>query len=430
MLLIKKSVLIYSSVISYLYLLFFSGWILKFTGLPDNFLLVLIKIIDFIPIIFWVIMNPSFLIHDKQKSIISLSYWLLWCLILLLLIFTSKIHGNQSISLSLVQVGALIRYIPLANIIIYCQKYNDYWMNFVHHLKIILFILISIFILVLLGGEQVMMFFLPVMGKNATGLRESLLGNYSLVFANTIDLSFLLLILYTILVHNKSLSFIKRLIFTLIMFLPILRTGSLITFAVFLFISFVNLTYNKIKIRTIISILLIITISVIAYHFRDEIEKIIEIAKLSRLGMIFQTLPDFIREMSFDTFFGVGCDGNIVLNKVNSYPNPVHMLVNAKSGDISMFGDVYWVALTVFHGIIGTCLIIYTYYIVYKAVLHNEYIDSTFLYKKIIYCLFFEIIILGFLNQVLVVKTFCVIFWILIGFIYSKTYKNESPSNK
>lgn len=419
---LKKSDLIYFSLIVYLYVLLFGGWFLKVIGLPTNLTLIIVKAIDFFPILYWIILNPVFLLTFKTSSFKSLKFWLLWLVVLVLLLLTSWFHQRQAISLSLVQWGALVRYIPLACIVLMIQKHKDYWSHFLYHLRLILTILLILFGAILIGGEGVMYFFLPAMAENATGLRESLLGNYSVIFANTIDYAFLMTLLYTFFVNNAKLNNFKRVIFTLLLLYPIFRTGSAISVIVFLLIAWISLTRNVLKVRYFFIGICVLVLTYLGYQYRTEVKEVIEVAQLSRLGMLLQTLPDFLKEMNWDTFWGVGCDGYVVLDKVNSYDEPVLMLLYANPGDISMFGDVYWVALIVYHGLIGFLLIVILYYLVYRSVAVVKYADSDFYYKSIVNCLFMAIFIFGFLNQILVVKTFCSVFWLLMGFIYSKRY--------
>ena len=65
---LKKSDLIYFSLIVYLYVLLFGGWFLKVIGLPTNLTLIIVKAIDFFPILYWIILNPVFLLTFKTSS--------------------------------------------------------------------------------------------------------------------------------------------------------------------------------------------------------------------------------------------------------------------------------------------------------------------------------------------------------------------------
>lgn len=421
MFVLKKTDLIYYSLVIYLYALLFGGWLLKVVGLPTDLALLIVKVIDFLPILYWIILNPVFSLRAKYSSFDSLKFWLLWLLVLFLLLVTSWFHQRQAVSLSIVQWGALVRYIPLACIVLMIQKRGDYWKQFLHHLRLLLIILLGVFFLVLIGGEGVMQFFLPAMGENATGLRESLLGNYSVIFANTIDYAFLMVLLYVFFVNSVTMNKFTKFIFTLLLLYPIFRTGSAVAVTVFLLIAWITLTRDMLKFRIFSLALIALSLGYLGFQYWYAVEEVIEVAKLSRLGMLLQTLPDFLKEMSLDTFWGVGCDGYVVLDKVNSYEEPVSMLLFAEPGNISMFGDVYWVALIVYHGLVGFSLVTYLYYIVYRSVAVVKYADNDFHYRSIVNALFIAIFLLGFLNQVLVVKTFCSVFWLLMGFIYSKT---------
>ena len=179
-----------------------------------------------------------------------------------------------------------------------------------------------------------------------------------------------------------------------------------------------------------IIIIFIVIISILGYIYWDLVMLVIENAMLSRLGILTLTAPDFLSELSIDTFWGIGNDAYVVLDKVNGYKEQVWMLYYAKDGNISAFGDVYWVALLVFHGLIGLGIIIYIYYSLYKSTSGKKYIDSKFDYDRIIKWFFFSIVIFAFLNQVVVVKTFALVFWIFLAIVYNKIQCNEDTSCK
>lgn len=149
-------------------------------------------------------------------------------------------------------------------------------------------------------------------------------------------------------------------------------------------------------------------------------------------GILSMTAPDFIKEFSFDTFWGVGNDSDIVLSKINSYPDKVHMLY--WMDNIDAFGDVYWVALLVYHGLIGFVLIGLVFYKMYVSIIRYDLNYGEFNLKRIVEWSYIAIVLLGFMNQVLVVKTFAVTFWILMAVVYvrvSKSIKtNESITDQ
>lgn len=78
-------------------------------------------------------------------------------------------------------------------------------------------------------------------------------------------------------------------------------------------------------------------------------------------------------------------------------------------------------------------LIIYLYYNLFKTTANKRYSDSKFDYSCIVKWLFFLIIFISFANQIVVVKTFAVFFWIFLAIVHNKlvtTQTNENTTNQ
>lgn len=412
----------YKLLILYIYIVFFGSFILKLIGLSPSIGLPLISLLDVLPLVIWVISNPNFRIKTHDYFVDTFRFWLLWCLVLLLLIFTTFVH-NGSFLPAFIHWGALIRYIPLAIVVLTLNKVMDINDRLFYHLKIITYILIVIgYLCIVLGSEATI--FLPLLPENATGERETLVGNYSAVFANTVDYGFILLILYLIAVYNNRNTELIAYVISLIFLFPIFKTGSAGATLVFFIIAFFRHTQsNKVLRYSVMSIVFCGIITVI-YIYWDIVVLIYDNTKLSRMGMLTQTMPDFIKELNFDSFFGVGVDPIVVYSKVNSFPDKVLMLRYTSASNInSVIGDVYWVAVLVYQGLVGICLLLFIYGKLLFATINKTYIDDDYDYNQIIRWLFFMIVFLSLLNQILVVKTFAIIFWILIGVVYVKIIK-------
>ena len=417
----------YKLFIVYIYILLFSSSIMKVVGIPPSVGLQLLAIWDIIPLGIWFLSNPSFRIKSKEVFVDTFKFWILWLVILILLLIASNRHGGSIIP-SLVHWGALIRYIPLAYIVVEIGKHIEIGDRIIKQFGIFAIILVFIGYLCIIAGDNATIF-LPLLPENATGERETLAGNYSAIFANTIDYAFILVLLYTIFAYRQGVKRFKLAVLSLIFFVVIFKTGSAIGTAVFLCIVFFRLTQDNNIVRYTVITLFVVAICMLGYIYWDLVMLVVENAMLSRLGILTLTAPDFLSELSYDTFWGIGNDGYVVLDKVNGYEDQVWMLSYAEDGDISAFGDVYWVSLLVFHGFVGLVIICYIYYSLYKATSKKKYIDSKFDYSKIINCFFFSIIIFAFLNQVIVVKTFALVFWVFLAVVYNKIQRNENSSN-
>lgn len=418
----------YKLLIVYIYTLLFSSSIMKMVGVPSSVGLPLIAVLDIMPLAFWFLLNPSFRIKTKEVFVDTFKFWFLWLVVLIFLLIAANRHGGSLIP-SLVHWGALVRYMPLAYIIVEIGKHIEIEDRIIKQFGILAIILILIGYLCIIAGDNATIF-LPLLPENATGERETLEGNYSAIFANTIDYAFILVLFYSIFAHRQGLNKFKTAVLTLLFFVVIFKTGSAIGTTVFSCIAFFRLTQDNNSVRYSMIALLVVAICILGYIYWDLVMLVVENAMLSRLGILTLTAPDFLSELSCDTFWGIGNDGYVVLDKINGYKDQVWMLAAAKDGDISAFGDVYWVSLLVFHGLIGLVIICYIYYSLYKAVNKKSYIDSRFNYSKIINCFFVSIIIFAFLNQVIVVKTFALVFWVFLAIVYNKIQHNEDTSNK
>jgi hypothetical protein len=153
--------------------------------------------------------------------------------------------------------------------------------------------------------------------------------------------------------------------------------------------------------------------------FLEPINRAIEHARLSRIGMLTMTVPDFLGELSWATLLGVGCDPQVVLAKVNSYRDAVHLLIHAT--DTSAFGDVFWVAMLVYHGILGLGIALYLFLRLYRAQFGND-VDPEYNQKYMFTALYSCIFIWAFFNQVFLVRPFALIFWVLLALCYVRTH--------
>lgn len=421
----------YKLLVLYIYTLLFASFVLNKIDFPIDIGLKLLSFLDIIPLCIWILYNPRLRIKTKDFFVDTFQFWVIWFLLLGLLLFTSYWRG-ASIIPSFVYWGALIRFIPLAYIVVSLNKHIDINDRLLKHLKRITVILLIVGYLCLILGERATIL-LPLLPKNATGERETLEGNYSAIFANTIDYGFILVLLYIIWTYKKNVNSPQALMLIIVFFIPVFKTGSAAATLVFVIVAFFRLTQTYKLIRKfIIYSLLLITITLF-YIYWDMVILVYENAQLSRIGMLTMTAPDFIKEMSIDTLFGVGLDPVIVYDKVNSYSDKVFMLQYVEPEETtSAFGDVYWVAILVYQGVIGLVLMVWMYLKLLKSTISKNYRDNEYDYKRIVKWVFFAIAFWALLNQVLVVKTFALIFWLFLGVVYSKINKinNENITNK
>lgn len=394
----------------------FGGVILKLLHVPNGLGLNVLSFFDYLPLIAWLILNPRF--NSKSDNI--LKNFKLWIIIGIIFITTCTmdvIHHSSLIS-TIGHIGVLIRYIPLSLLIIDIgcdQRLLNNLINSINRITTILLILS--YLSIILGQKASLM--LPIMSASNTAERGLLGGEISGIFAHTIDLSFCLLILYIFVIFQSKFGIKKLLFYTILYGIPIYYTGSVASLAMLclLFIYYlkqINLKYFYFIIVTSITV----GIFIISKYW-IEIKVIYEVAKLSRLGILTIILPNFITELSIDTFLGIGTNIDVIFEKVNSYPEKVHILEYMY--DLGGFADVYWFALIIYHGIIGFALLFYAFYKLFNSLLRSTNIKKL---KVFINSLWITILLLGFFNQVLAVKPFAIFLWIFIGIIYSSLHNN------
>lgn len=406
----------YGCIICFSYFFIFGGLILRLLKVPVDVGLNIISISDIIPLFMWLILNPKFKINSFF-FINSFSFWCIWVVISIFLLFADFRH-HSGITNSLIHLGALIRYIPVAFMTVeVCKSLPRYASKLLHQLEVLSLIVVILGWISIILGEQADVLF-PIMPEVNTAVRELKLGWHSAIFPNTIDLGFILNIFFLIWIYRQHLSKLKFISLSIIFAFPIYMTGSIAAFAMFCIVLICNIASRKRTLGVFLVVSLGFILSFLIFLYWDILVAVVENAQLSRLGILLNTLPDFISELSLDSFLGTGTGVDAVYNKVNSYNNKVFILQHMEN--LAGFGDVYWVALLVYHGILG-CLLIYTiYYLIYKTLIRLEFQDNYYNYKAIVNWIFISIICLGVFNQVLTVRAFSYVFWILMAIIYSK----------
>ncbi|MBD5280215.1 MAG: hypothetical protein HDS35_06700 [Bacteroides sp.] len=353
----------------------------------------------------------------KLKNQIKLlpNYWGFWIIIFLFLLLslgTTIIHGG-SIGSAIAHFGALFRYIPLASIILYFNLHESDVIEYLRHFKLISFVLLLIGYIEIIGGPEVYYFFTPLTKDYSSALSVMDEGSIFGIFANTVDYTYFLVISY-ILISNLNTTKHKLIIFFLFL-IPIYFTGSKAGLIVFLICGLYHLeNYKTIK-YSILAIGSLIG-GILIYQFRDILYWLIFIdAKNSRLGYIINTLPSFLDEFSFDTFFGVSSDKELVFHKINSYIDAPMMTWRLEM--MPSFEDEFYVAIIVYYGIIGFLLLFGIYCGLYKNLITSRWKNSMFKYKTILQSMFSVILIAALFNQIIIIKTFSIFFWSIIGIL-------------
>lgn len=406
------------AIIIYCYIVIFGSWIYKLSHLPTSVGVILLQGLDYLPFL-----TLPFLFKVRRSSVIlpnTIAFWSIIILFILCSLATTIIH-NGRVMASVAHFGAMFRFTPLAALmyILKCSKNDD--ILFFRHFSIISFILILIGYIEVIGGEQVRDWFLPLTNRYSSVNVNNSTEIFG-IFPNTVDYAYFLLLSY-IIISGKSYQKRQFLLF-IIYLIPIFYTGSKAVLLLFILCSSYKMDNIKTIRNTFITIVLLCAL-IIIYQFWDLFYWTVFVdSKASRLGYLISTLPNFIEEFSFDTFFGVSPDAQLVYNKINSYPDAP--LMTWVIDNMPSFEDEFYVALPVYYGIIGFSLILLLFCGMYFAYNRAVWLDCSFNYLLIIKSLFTILLIAPLFNQIIILKPFSIFFWCWIGILDNKILKLSS----
>ncbi len=162
----------------------------------------------------------------------------------------------------------------------------------------------------------------------------------------------------------------------------------------------------------------LIPILIPIYFGGIDYSTLVELSRLSRLGIIIDILPSFLTTSTIpELFFGLGPGGLAVdfIYSLSNYP-----VIFEGATDIAPLEDVYWVALLIYFGIFGVLgylIIICLGLLFYKKVDHEFFL---------FYFIFLVFIILGnFTNQVLSLSSFAIFFWFSLTLLFGEIKKSR-----
>lgn len=409
-------------IIIYCYFEIFGGWILKLLHIPASLGLGLMQILDILPFLYFI-----FKFHLKRNNSglpNSASFWNCAILLLILSIFTTIVQ-NGKISSSLIHFGIIFRFAALAAIISSIKTGENSTNKLFKHYSIISGILVVIGYIEIIGSASVLPYFIPL-SSNVSSAQSSLkdigAGIFG-IFPNTVDYSYFLLLSYIIISNKKGIR--HQFILFLIYLVPLYYSGS--KAALLILILCLSFKLESVKlIRNTFILMVICASSLLIYNFWDLFYWTVFIdSQASRLGYIIFTLPYFLSELSFGTFFGMSPTKEIVHEKINSYPYAPSLTWNLE--DMGSFEDEFYVALPVYYGIIGFAIIVYLFFRMLKTYLHYHWRDNTFNYSTIIKSISATLIIAPLFNQIIIIKPFSLFMWIFLGlFIHKGNYHRES----
>lgn len=412
-------------VIVYSYIVIFAGWILNIFHFPPDMAKSVIIALDLIPFLlfaFFFRLRPRLLVLPD-----TVQFWRIVLLFFLCSLFTTMMHGGN-VGEACKHFGLMFRYTPLASMLLFAKSSHRDLKTFIMHFTIISSILVGIGFIELIGGPGVAQYFMPITQEFSyinTIFDETkemdLVGGFVFgIFPNTVDYSFFLLLSY-IFLSNSQIK-INRVFLALIYVIVIFFTGSKATLLIFILAVSLQLSKNKVWIKAFWGVVLLVG-GILLYEFWEIFYWTVFIdSQSSRLGYIMFTLPDFLSEFSFDTFFGVSPDKQLAWGKINSYANAPMMTWNIEH--MTSFEDEFYVALPVYYGMLGFLLLAVFYFKLYKALICLQFPDNLMRYQTIINSLFLCLLVAPLFNQITILRPFSLFFWIILGIIASRKQCN------
>lgn len=381
--------------------------------------------LDLIPLlllIFLILVGQLKLYWNNIKLII------LFPVAIFTVVMANLIHGgDQATSINF--LGVLLRFIPFAIIIPSLNPQDWKLETIASKTNTFLYIFLTLGVLEFFLRQTLRNFLLPspeifmaLFYDLPTAYREEEFYPVSATFINTIEFSFYIIGLFIIFIYTEKRMAFKLCIFAITCFVVFASRSSASLLCIFLitFYAFFDKKINRYIGYTLGSIasftFILFNINYLEWYFFIS-------HKFGRLGILHFTLPSFISSGFKNTLFGIGSDSKVVYETISKYDQvPLMLLYDA---GYSSFKDVYWVALLVHLGIITFSLLLYILIDLFRLAKQTntplKFILVTFLWI---------VIFLGFINQVLDVKSFSFLFWIVVGVTYSDINHLSIPQNK
>ncbi len=233
-------------------------------------------------------------------------------------------------------------------------------------------------------------------------------GHVSGTFANSIDLAYFLVAAYIVLTQQHWQSRLAPpVLLTVVCVLFTVATGSLTSqiclgvYIVYLWLRSLSENSRQTALicgSAIAGVVLYNELSIVAPIILDKVDDMM----LSRLGLVFVSIPGLASSMPQRLLTGSGADFDAILTLLNNLPDVP--LVFTYEDATSVINDVFWVALVLSIGLPAAVLFIYR-----MARLFQAYVgaalgaDAT---QNLVRAIWLVVILAGLLNQILLVRPF------------------------
>jgi hypothetical protein len=254
-----------------------------------------------------------------------------------------------------------------------------------------------------LGGE-----FIASLGETQSAAYALAEGDVSGTFANSIDLAYFLLAAYIVLTQQHwQQRLAPPLLLSSIFVFYSDATGSLAgEICLWVYVSYLWLRSlsraNRTLALTIGSVLGItaayVNLSTIGPAFVDKVDNML----LSRLGLIFVSIPALYSTLPQRLLSGSGADFNAILTLLNNLPDVP--LVFTYEDATSVINDVFWVALLLSIGAPVAFFFVYRMAQLFKAYIATSMGPQPT--RDLVWAIWLAVLLAGLLNQILLIRPF------------------------
>lgn len=425
----------------------FEDFILKWLPVPENVFVVLRQLPDIIILSFLCLMLLTALLV-RRIDIASNKVFIVLMLFIASTFVSVLLNGSSIIS-ALPTVKALVRYMFLMFILYWIKPTEKQALLFIKSILVVVFIEATIGIAQYFIGGSIRDIFKPreleTIEYAVTALRKGSTESFG-TMAYTINYGFFLVIgLVFSLCFGKYFSK-HRVLFSigiLYLFVAIYCSGSRSAFLSAL-ISIGLFMYYRYGIRLLFYVVPLSLSLFMAIIFLDTggsarnfwyflSPGYINSMESQRLGMI-KIFIDYLANIDNHLLFGLSSDKQYFVNYISAnYRMPIFF----KRSTLTIFEDLYWVALTFYYGIIGLLLFSMVIINIFKEVsIFKETGSANPLQSDLIVTCKIMLLLLipvNFVNQMFAVRQFSFYVWAVIGFTLSLLHSsrnNENITNK
>jgi hypothetical protein len=414
-----------SHVLSVYILVVFLEWFVARWIFPPQGIVIFRLLLDVFPTMLLIVCLVLRHIKWTRMGLICIAGY---CVSLIILFLSNLIHGGALSSIP-GHFGVLYRFVPLT--IVIGSLENHFW-NF-EKFRLwstrFLYLLLALGVLEFFLRGHLRKFLIPgvstfnlIFERTPVAFRDSATYDLTTIYINPIEYCFLVVGLYIVFLSTGT-SYRKKLIVTMIALFAAYQSGSMAGFLFLLILATVSAVRMTLFSRLVLysSAVILSLVAIITYWPYLKWYANISM-EFNRLGILFSTLPNFILSSGVNILFGLGSDEAKVFFTIVNYPNVPLMIYYDQN--LVGFDDVYWVALLIYNGLISVVMLFLIFFNIYQRAKKLE-IENFLLVKRLIILVGF----LGFINQVLEVKSFSLLLWLTFGIVINEVLRKSVKAN-